>query len=265
MKYYIGSILFIISVTFVLATDTVSIPQKENFHLFLLAGQSNMAGRGTITDEEQELHPRILMLAQDGYWKPALHPIHYENKNAGVGLAMSFALKLAQNDSTITIGLVPAACGGSPISSWEPGEYHKQTGSYPYDDAIKRSRRAMKDGLLKGILWHQGESDSNPQDAVHYKSRLETLINRFRADLKVDNVPFIIGQLGQFPEKPWNESRNIVNDAHLSISKEMNFVGFVISDSLTSKPDNTHFETKSLNIFGRRYVDSYYEIVKVTK
>ena len=62
----------------------------------------------------------------------------------------------------------------------------------------------MKYGNLKGILWHQGESDSNPQNADKYKQRLKNLISNFRKDLNADKVPFIIGQLGQFPNKTWS-------------------------------------------------------------
>lgn len=238
------------------------IPSKENFHLFLLAGQSNMAGRGVISDEVQEINPRILMLTKDGKWIPAVDPIHYDKTSAGAGLARSFALELVRKDSTISIGLIPAACGGSPISTWEPGAYHSQTNSFPFDDAVLRTKRAMKDGVLKGILWHQGESDSNPRDADNYKENLKKLIERFRVELNAENVPFIIGQLGKFTGRPWSESRKIVDDAQLSISKEVKNIGFVSSVGLTSKPDSIHFETKSLNIFGKRYADLYLQLIK---
>jgi hypothetical protein len=200
------------------------------------------------------------MLNKEYKWVPAVDPIHYDKSSAGVGLAKSFALELLKNDYTITIGLVPAACGGSPISSWAPGQYHDQTKSYPYDDAIVRTKKAMEYGFLKGILWHQGESDSNPQNAILYKDRLRNLINKFRADLNVKDVPFIIGQLGNFPGRPWSESRKLVNKAQISVSEEMKNVSFVSSDDLTSNPDSVHFNSKSLKVFGKRYAKAYLEL-----
>ena len=77
------------------------LPDK-NFHLFLLAGQSNMAGRGMISDEDRKTHPRILMLTKDFKWISAVDPIHYDKQSAGVGLAKSFALKIAESDTNIT-------------------------------------------------------------------------------------------------------------------------------------------------------------------
>lgn len=237
-------------------------PSKEDFHLFLLAGQSNMAGRGTVEEEDGIVHPRVFALDKDGNWKPAIDPIHYDKTVAGVGLGISFAIALAERDTSISIGLIPAACGGSPISSWEPGGYHEQTKSHPYDDAIKRARRAMKDGLLKGILWHQGESDSKPKLAAAYQGKMEDLIKRIRADLDIKSAPFLIGQLGRFSENPWSDSRKRVNEAHIRTAKQMPLVGFVSSEGLTCKSDLIHFDRRSLRLLGQRYAEVYLSIPK---
>ena len=240
--------------------DRGTILPDKNFHLFLLAGQSNMAGRGVISAEDSIINPKILMLNKEYKWVPAVDPIHYDKSSAGVGLAKSFALELLKNDSNITIGLVPAACGGSPISSWAPGQYHDQTKSYPYDDAIVRTKKAMEYGFLKGILWHQGESDSNPQNAIEYQEKLKTLIENFRSDFRMKYLPFIIGQLGQFPGRSWSEFRKLVNEAQISVSVEMKNVSFVSSDDLTSNPDSVHFNSKSLKVFGKGYANSYLDL-----
>ena len=236
------------------------VPDRENFKLFLLAGQSNMAGRGEVTGADREIHPRILMLARDGTWQYAVDPVHYDKPRAGVGLGRSFAMELVEKDDKLVIGLVPAACGGSPISSWTPGGFHEQTDSHPYDDAIARARRAMEDGTLGGILWHQGESDSRPARAAVYKERLVELIERFRGELDAPDVPFVIGQLGRFRGKPWTESRRQVDRAQREISVEVARSGFVSSEGLTAKADNTHFNRQSLLEFGQRYAETYRNI-----
>jgi hypothetical protein len=234
--------------------------EEDNFLVFLLAGQSNMAGRGEVTAADREILPRIMMLAPDGSWQPAVDPIHYDKPRAGAGLGRSFAKVLTEQDEDITIGLVPAACGGSPISTWVPGGYHEQTESHPYDDAIVRTRRALQDGRLAGILWHQGESDSRPQRAAVYKENLAELIERFRRDLEASDVPFIIGQLGQFEAKPWTEARYQVNKAQIEVAAETAHAAFVSSDGLTAKEDNTHFNTPSLHEFGQRYAEAWLQV-----
>ncbi|HEX5398929.1 MAG TPA: sialate O-acetylesterase [Verrucomicrobiae bacterium] len=230
---------------------------KETFHVFLLAGQSNMAGRGEIEAEDRQPHPRVLMLSKDGVWQPAVDPIHYDKPSAGVGPGRTFGMVLAEADTNTTIGLIPAACGGSPISTWEPGAYFDQTDSHPYDDAIQRAKLAMKQGTLKGILWHQGESDAEEKLAPVYKARLEQLIVRFRKDLDSPDLPFIMGQLGQFEGAPWTQYTRMVNDAQIEVAQEMEQVEFVSSDGLASKGDHLHFDTGSQHEFGKRYAAAY--------
>jgi len=241
-------------------TSTFKMPDREKFRLFLLARQSNMAGRGDLAETDPAVNPRILMLTKDGSWQYARDPVHYDKKIAGVGLARSFAEELLEHDEAITIGLIPTAIGGSPIADWEPGAYHEKTATHPYDDAITRAGHAIQDGTLAGILWHQGEGDSGPEKSIAYKDRLIALVERFRRDLGTPEVPFIIGQLGQFEDKPWTEGRQRVNQAHIETTQEIPYAGFVSSDGLTSKDDNTHFNTTSLREFGRRYAEIYLQV-----
>jgi len=191
------------------------LPAKEKFHLFLLAGQSNMAGRGKVTQEDRTPHPRVLMLNQENRWVPAVDPLHFDKPNiVGVGLGKTFGIEIAEANPNITVGLIPCAVGGSPISTWEPGAFYKVTKSHPYDDALRRAREALKAGTLKGILWHQGESDSKPDRAPVYEDKLHALIARFRKELNAPGVPFIVGQMGRFKEVPWNESKKQVDAVH---------------------------------------------------
>ena len=110
-------------------------------------------------------------------------------------------------------------------------------------------------------LWHQGEGDSSPKLAAVYKDKLVELAARLRSDLDAADVPFIIGQLGQFEGKPWSPGRHRVNQAHIDAAKEIPHAGFVSSDGLTSKEDNTHFNTESLHEFGRRYAAVYLQLI----
>jgi len=259
------SVLVVASVIATAGAQTVSpveIPMKANFHLFLLAGQSNMAGRGDVEAEDKQAHPRVLMLAKDGTWQPAVDPIHHDKPAAGVGPGKTFGAILADADTNSTIGLIPAACGGSPISTWQPGAWFDQTASHPYDDAIQRARQAMKQGTLKAILWHQGESDCHDGLAQVYQTNLEQLIVRFRKDLGDPGLPVLIGQLGEFAGSPWTQYNRMVNDAQIAVTKKLTNVFFVSAEGLTSKPDNLHFDSPSQREFGKRYAMAYLKSAK---
>lgn len=237
-----------------------TLPAKQDLHLFLLAGQSNMAGRGTLNElspGEAAVHPRILALNTGLSWQAAVDPLHWDKREAGVGLGKFFARAVADKNPGVMIGLIPSACGGSSISVWAPGQFFAMTKSHPYDDALVRARRAMQDGTLKGILWHQGETDATAQAAPLHEKRLVELIARFRADLGSPDLPFILGQLGQFPGKPWNVHQIELDRALRAVAAKVKNVRYVSSDELVATRDKLHFDTPALRVFGQRYADAY--------
>ncbi|MBA2115258.1 Carbohydrate acetyl esterase/feruloyl esterase [Planctomycetes bacterium FF15] len=257
------ALLFTASFVVTGRSEEVELPAKDKFHLFLLVGQSNMAGRGKVTPDDQQENPKVLMLNQQGKWVPAVDPLHFDKPRVvGVGLGRTFGMEVSQSNPDITIGLIPCAVGGSPIESWEPGAWDAPTKSHPYDDAMKRANEALKSGQLAGILWHQGESDSRPERAKVYEQKLRELIARFRKELGGNDVPFIIGQLGQFEENPWNEAKAKVDQAHKNIAKSDKKVEFVESDGLTHKGDKVHFNAESYREFGKRYAKAYSEVTE---
>ena len=243
------------------AADEPQLPSKESFHLFLLAGQSNMVGRGRIEDQDRKPHPRIIMLSKESRWTPAVDPMHFDKPNiVGVGLGRAFGAHIANADPHITVGLIPCAVGGLPIASWEPGGHHKQTDSHPYDDAVRRVKFALKYGTLKGILWHQGESDSVPEKAEVYERNLHELITRLRKQFNAPDVPFIVGQMGQFKRRPWNDAKKLVDTAHRTLPNKLQNTAFVHAKGLKHKGDQVHFEAASYREFGRRYAIVYREM-----
>ena len=259
MKYLFAFVL-LCSATFTVADEPASppqLPEKENFHLFLLIGQSNMAGRGTVEPSDKEAHPRVLSFTKENEWDYARDPLHFDKPIAGVGLGRTFGLEVAEAHPDVTIGLIPCAVGGSSITAWVPGGYHDQTKSHPYDDMLKRCEVALKAGTLKGILWHQGEGDSNPNRAPQYEQRLNELIDRLREELDADDVPFFVGQLGQFEERPWNEHKKQVDTAQQNIAKKSPLVFFISSDDLGHRGDEVHFNAEAYREFGRRYAEQY--------
>lgn len=237
------------------------LPPREQFHLFLLVGQSNMAGRGQMADEDKQPIPRVLKLSKEGTWVPAVDPLHFDKPAVvGVGLGRSFAAQVAAVNPGITIGLIPCAVGGSPIASWEPGGSHASTKTHPWDDALVRAKLALKSGTLKGILWHQGESDSQPELAKVYEQKLHAMIARFRRELNAEHVPFVAGQMGQFSERPWDAAKKLVDAANRNLPLHVPHTAFASSDGLTHRGDQVHFDSKSYRELGRRYAKAYLEI-----
>lgn len=234
-----------------------SLPPTDQFYLYLLVGQSNMAGRGEVQAEDKQPHPRVLTLGKDMKWVPAVDPIHFDKPVAGVGLGVTFGRLMAEAQPGVTIGLIPCAVGGSPIASWETGGSHDKGKFHPWDEMVPRLRAAMSVGTLKGILWHQGESDCNPNQAQAYERRLHALIARLRDETKSPAMPFLAGQLGKFEGKPWTPSHDVVDQAHRQLPEKVPHTAFISSEGLTDKGDKLHFDSKSMREFGKRYAEAF--------
>lgn len=239
--------------------EPAAIPDDPaQFHLFILAGQSNMAGRGTVAAEDKQVDGRVWMLDESRQWVPAVDPLHFDKpKAAGVGLGRTFAIDYANAHPGLQVGLIPCAVGGTPITNWRPGSYHDQTKSHPWDDCVARVNDAMPSGVLKGVLWHQGEGDSNAVAARRYEVRLTELIARCRETFAAPDVPFLIGQLGRFDGRTWNEYREQVDETHRRVARSIPHCGFVSSDGLNHGGDHLHFDAESLREFGHRYYQVY--------
>ena len=239
-------------------TPQVKLPPQKHFYLFLLVGQSNMAGRGRIAEVDRQPLPKVLVYSQSQRWIPARAPLHFDKPNVvGVGIGRAFAKAVTQANPQCTVGLIPCAVGGSPISTWQPGGYHRSTKTHPWDDMLHRARAALPVGTLKGILWHQGESDCQPELAAQYEDRLQALISRFRQKLQSPTVPFLAGQMGQFPEQPWDAAKRRVDAAHRALPGQVARTAFVPSLGLGHKGDEVHFDAKSYRELGRRYARAW--------
>ncbi|OJW79785.1 MULTISPECIES: sialate O-acetylesterase [unclassified Spirosoma] len=249
-------LLFLMS-SFLLTLFTVKQDVPPRLQIFLLIGQSNMAGRGDLDAESKQTNPRIWMLDKALNWIPAQDPMHFDKPDiVGVGPGLSFAQRLADTYPDLNIGLVPCAVGGSGINVWKPGAYYEPTKSHPYDDMLIRAKKALENGELAGFIWHQGESDSDPEKALEYEEKLTELVQRLRKDLNAPNAPFVAGTLGDFVVNR-NPDAKTVNEAIMAATKQLPNAYYVLSAGLSDKGDATHFDTESARILGRRYADIF--------
>jgi hypothetical protein len=234
----------------VLAAVASAADTPADLKLFLLIGQSNMAGRGAIEEQDKVPLARVWALNKELTWAPAVDPLHWDKPTAGVGLGRTFGRVVAEKYPGAQIGLIPAAFGGTSLDQWTPG-------GELYTNALERARRALKDGKLTAILWHQGESEKTPQDVATYTVRFRVMITQLRRELGAENLPLIVGELGEF--RPENAAMNAVL---AKLPEQIPNCVFVSAAGLVDRGDKLHFDSASFREFGRRYAKAYLESVE---
>lgn len=217
-------------------------------HSFLLVGQSNMAGRGALEDAH-EIDNRRLWVLRNGRWQCLYRPVNGDRAFSGACLAESFAEAYAK-EHDVDVGLIPCADGGTNLKQWH-------VGGLLYDHAIAQARLAQRTSTIAGVLWHQGESDCHDDRYPTYAERFQPILDGFRRDLDLYDVPFLLGGLGDYlpncTKYPEVANYAHVNAALQQVAANNDRVGFVSAEGLTANPDNLHFNAASLYEFGLRY------------
>lgn len=257
MRYHSKSVFYLSLPFLFIICMPMCIYAQQPMHIYILMGQSNMAGRGEVTAEYQtQGHDRVMMLNKKSDWVKATHPIHFDKpKSAGVGPGLTFGIALAEAYPSVTIGLVPTAVGGTSIEKWAPGAYDSITNTHPYDDALIRIREAKKHGEIKGVIWHQGEGNSGARRSQGYIDRLSELIARVRAEVGNPDLPFVVGELARYRSNYHNINKQLP-DLPLKVTNTT----VVSSEGLWHKGDGTHFDSPSASEYGRRYADGMLQL-----
>ena len=209
--------------------------KKEDLHVYLLIGQSNMSGRAPFTEEEAKPIKNVFLLNGDDKWEPAKNPLNIHSTiRKGPGMqkmnpGYQFSLDMSKDGQAI--GLVVNAKGGSKIEQWAEGQKF-------YTEAIRRAKEAQKTGTLKGILWHQGESNHGNPDP--YLDQLADLVARLRKDLGDDKLPFVAGQI---------VNPSPINDQIAKLPGKVENTAFVSSEGLKTY-DRWHFDAASTKKLG---------------
>lgn len=231
--------------------------------VYVLAGQSNMLGRGLLselTETERVPDPLILLYGNDGQLHPALDPLDgaqgqvdavSADKQAAVGPGLPFARAVVGTRRRPVV-LVPCAKGGVSIGQWAPGGGRDTL----YGSCLARVREAG--GHLAGLLWYQGESDAQkaPDSARHWRAAFTALAARFRRDLHSPRLPIVFVQIADPPELDAARypSWRLIQDqqAHTSLA-----CGRMVSaKGLARNPDALHLTTASQRILGTRMAEA---------
>ncbi|MDQ6812182.1 MAG: sialate O-acetylesterase, partial [Bacteroidota bacterium] len=138
-------------------------PNKNKVWVFLMAGQSNMAGRGLVEPQDTVASQRLLTINKQGELVYAKEPLHfYEPAMAGLDCGLSFGKRLIKDiPENISILLIPTAVGGSSIQQWLGDSTYRQVTLL--SNFKEKVQLAKKYGKIKGLLWHQGESDAHKE------------------------------------------------------------------------------------------------------
>jgi len=224
-------------------------------HSFLLIGQSNAAGRGSIKDAEPlDTCCGKLLVARNGLWLKMFRPVNPDRGFSGTCFAESFAKTYYESHPDVQVGIIPCADGGTNIAQWQPGEVL-------FDNAVNCARLAMRSSRLVGVLWHQGESDCREELYPFYEERLQNVIRGLREALALPNLPVMVGGLGSFLKyREGDDGLNnfpYINAALQRIAATDDYCAFVSADGLTANMDNLHFNHTSLMDFGYRYFEAF--------
>ncbi len=250
--------------------------ERERTLLFILAGQSNMSGRG----EPRELPPgfpahgeRIQNFSNADVWAEAREPLDHPRgqKDAcsldlspGVGPGLAFAQRLGELLPTAYVGLIPCARGGASLAQWAPGPSPASL----YGSSLRRARLAGQKGRVAGVLFHQGESDAGSLTVVRaWPSRFADLVTAWRRDLGDPGLPVVFCQIGDLAPRwrrtpgfrHWEELRQAQATVRLP------GVAMVATGDLPLMPDGIHLSTGAQLILGRRLAQAMYELLEQRK
>jgi hypothetical protein len=288
-KYYgAGRLLAVLGLRAMTGTPPVLLPPEggtvglpEHVHgrvsLFILAGQSNMSGRGDLPAGETA-DPRIFTFGNDYRWRPALEPVDDPSGQvdsvsedgggdpAAFGPALSFARALVDQRPDLTIGLIPCAKGNSTIVDWR----RHPSDATLYGSCVKRVRAASTAGGVSGLLFLQGEADAlTPESNRHrtlsvedYGARFSAVIDGLRQDLSRPDLPVVFAQIGTnnapLAFANWDRIREQQRATQLTCG------AMIVTDDLPLR-DGVHFTTASYRVIGRRFAAAYLGVIADTR
>jgi alpha-L-fucosidase 2 len=249
--------------------------QDTNRYVFLCFGQSNMEGFPGI--EEQDKGPvdeRFQMLAavdfpkqerRKGNWYPAFPPLC--RPSAGLCPADYLGRTLVSNlPPAIKVGVVNVSVAGCKIDLFEKDAFQSYAatapkwmtniiatyGGDPYRHLVEMAKLAQKDGVIKGILLHQGESNTSDQE---WPRKVKGIYENLLRDLNLDvaKMPLLVGELVNTDQNGACASMNAIID---DLPKFIPTAHVVSSAGCAARPDRLHFTPAGYRELGRRYAET---------
>ena len=248
--------------------------QDKKFYIFLCFGQSNMEGNARIEPQDTlSVDPRFRVLAAldcanlnrtKGNWYTAVPPL--SRCNTGLTPADYFGRTMVKNlPEDIRIGVINVSVGGCKIELFDKDNYQayvstapqwmkgmiNQYDGDPYAQLVQLAKIAQKDGVIKGILLHQGES--NPNDSL-WTRKVKTVYDNLLHDLhlKAKKVPLLAGEtVNQDQGGICAGMNNII----ATLPQQVKNAYVISSAGCPDAADNLHFTAEGYRMLGKRYAE----------
>jgi hypothetical protein len=266
----------------VLALPTTGYPQDKDLYVFLCFGQSNMEGFPGIQEQDKiGIDERFQVLAtvdfpmldrKKGNWYPAVPPLC--RPSTGLCPADYFGRTLvAYLPADIKVGVINVSVAGTKIELFDPASMQAVVdeaepwkkniiaayNGNPYRCLVDAAKIAQRSGVIKGILLHQGESNTNDQD---WPNKVKAIYGKLLADLdlKVENVPLLVGELVGADQKGACASMNKIID---DLPRTIPTAHVVSSEGCIGRPDHLHFAPEGYRELGKRYAEAMLPLLGV--
>lgn len=245
--------------------DTAAIdPAASGYDVILLAGQSNMSGRGTPYDQRTDPpHPRVWQWGSSGTYagvlSQAVEPLAMVDTPSGIGPGLVFARWYAGIiPSNRQVLLVAAAQGGQALvgGSWDP-----DTPGSNASNSIARANAAMAwagpNARFAGVLWVQGETDGdNAATGPAYQTKFDALAGRWRGEITAaGSAPIVLG--GMVPEYLGTGTRTAINAVHIDTPTRLPYTAFAAGIAAANLGDGNHYNATGARKLGRAMFDAY--------
>ena len=251
---------------------------NQELHIYLCFGQSNMEGVGIIEPQDTIVDDRFMVYQsldckdkayQKGSWRTAVPPL--SNCSAGLSVSDYFGRSMVDKLPADTkVGIVTVAIGGCDIRLFDKDIYTDHDSTYkqkwftdkiasykgnPYQYLIDLAREAQKDGEIRGILLHQGET--NTGDTL-WPTYVNKIYNEMLSDLSLDpqRVPLLAGQVVGVDSSCCASMNPIINTLPDVIE-----TAHVISSEGCGAMDRAHFDSEGYRIMGRRYAEKMFSLL----
>ena len=248
--------------------------QDTNFWIFLCFGQSNMEGFPGIEEQDKTgVDKRFKVFAAvdfpkqerlTGHWYPAVPPLC--RPSTGISPVDYFGRTLVSNlPPTIRVGVVSVAVAGCKIELFDKDNFKSYAtssntapwmkriietyGGNPYQHLVDSARLAQKDGVIRGILLHQGESNTNDKEwPIKTKKIYENLLKDL--NLKAEETPLLVGELVHADQNGACASmNNIIGELPGTIPTSH----VISSKGCEARRDRLHFAPAGYRELGKRY------------
>ena len=249
-----------------------------NFHIYLAFGQSNMEGQANIESQDKTVDKRFQVLwttnetncgKKLGKWSDAVPPL--ASCSSKLGPADYFGRTMVEKtDSKIKVGVIVVAVAGCSIQLFDKDGYANyarsqqswmtqrinEYGGNPYGRLIEMAKKAQEDGVIKGIIFHQGETDAGDGQ---WPSKVKKVYDNIIKDLGLGNdVPFLAGEVLRS-----GSSKGANNNIAKLPQQSKNF--YVVSsegfNQALGDGQNVHFTSQEYRDFGKRYAEKMIEVL----